>query len=73
MSIRKTMEDRSAFRTACRRHADELIVIILDHLDKVPEDQQVQVVSMMMSEMNIASRKSEGKRPAATSTPGDPI
>lgn len=57
MSIRKVAEERQKFRAQCRVVADELMALILEKLDKVPEEQQGQVVSMVMTELQIATRK----------------
>lgn len=55
-TIREVAEQRAKFRSECRISADRLLNTVLAELDKVPEDQQAHVVSMLMTELQIATR-----------------
>lgn len=57
MSLKTIAEQRQKFRAECRKVADDLMGHILEKLDKVPEDQQVPVISMVVTEMNILTKK----------------
>lgn len=55
-TIREVAEQRAKFRSECRVAADKLLNVFLAELDKVPEDQQGHVVTMLMTELQIATR-----------------
>jgi hypothetical protein len=61
MSIREVAEARAKFRAQCRVVADELMTLILDRLDREPEELHGHIVSMLMSELQIAARKTKGE------------
>ena len=61
MSIKQVALERQKFRAECRVVADEIMALILEKLDKVPEAQQGQVVAMVMTELQIATRKANPK------------
>jgi hypothetical protein len=56
-SIKEIAEERKEFRAKCRIVADSLLETILTELDKAPRDQQNHIVSMLMTELQIAARK----------------
>lgn len=57
MSIKEIAEARAKVRAGCRVVADELMTVVLTHVDKLPEEQQHMVISMLMTELQIATRK----------------
>ncbi len=59
MSIKEIAEKRANVRGECRVVADELMKTVLERIDKLPEEHQYIVVSMLMSELQIATRKAE--------------
>jgi len=61
MSIKEIALQRQKHRAECRKVADEIMALILEKIDKVPEEQQGQVASMVMTELQIATRKAEPK------------
>jgi len=60
MSIKQVAEQRAAIRDTCRNVADQLMKIVIDSVDKLPEEQQFIVISMLMTELQIAIRKAKG-------------
>jgi len=58
MSIREVAEKRAKSRAECRVVADELLKTVLDRLDKVEEELQSPIIAMLVTELNIATRKS---------------
>lgn len=59
MTIKETLEQRAKFRAECRTVADNLVKIIIDTIDKLPEDQQASAIGMLMSELQIAIKSSK--------------
>lgn len=62
MSIKTKVEERAKFREVCREKADHLMFIIIEELDRIPEDQQRHVLSMLMTELQIAQRQSDKEK-----------
>lgn len=56
-SIKEIAEERKEFRAKCRIVADSLLETILTELDRAPREQQNHIVSMLMTELQIAARK----------------
>ncbi len=56
-TIRQVAEERAKFRAECRRAADEIMAKILEMLDKCPVNIQGHITSMLMTELQIASRQ----------------
>jgi hypothetical protein len=70
--IKETMEARVLFRAECRREADRLFAQLMLALDStVPEVQQQMVMTMLLNEIQAASRlNTAATRPPPTSVPG---
>jgi Mg2+/Co2+ transporter CorB len=66
MTIKDQLEQRAKNRNFCRAAADKILALILKELDSVPESNQGQVLQMVQSELQIASRKEEKIRELRT-------
>jgi hypothetical protein len=62
MSIRETVEQRAKFRAECRIVADALLEVVLKRLDDVPESLHRHIITMLVSELNIATRKTGNEK-----------
>jgi hypothetical protein len=52
---------RAEFRATSRGHADRLLLLLLSELDKVQQEHHAPIVSMLITEMQIAIKKAEGQ------------
>lgn len=57
MSIKEQMAKRAATRTECRALADKIVKIVCDELEKQDGALQDQTLRMVLSELQIATRR----------------
>lgn len=57
MTIAEHFTARAKNRAACRAVADKIIQLIVKELEAVDEDKQMQVLNMVQSEIQIATKK----------------
>lgn len=57
MSIKEQLTKRAETRAECRALADKIVKLVCDELEKQDETLQEQTLRMVLSELQIATRK----------------